>query len=293
MTATTIYEALKWASSFLENASREPKVAEILIKHELSMTQAQLISSLRENMASHTFRSYKAKIELHAQTGIPVQHLTGEETFFDRTFQVNADVLIPRPETEELVDHAIQTVKKKDWTDLTCVDVGTGSGIIAITLALELGDTVEKMYATDISDSALMIAKKNAGILNAPVDFFQGNFLSPLIDQGIKADILVSNPPYIDRGEIGQMADTVKNFDPELALFAENKGLLAYETILEQAKAILTEEAVILFEIGYQQGEAVTDIIHSTFSKSNVQVLKDINGKDRVVLAEVENTVRL
>ncbi|SES28098.1 release factor glutamine methyltransferase [Gracilibacillus ureilyticus] len=289
MTAPTIYEALKWASSFLENASREPKVAEILIMNELNMTKAHLISSLRDKMASETFCSYKAKIEQHARTGIPVQHITGKETFFDRTFQVNADVLIPRPETEELVYHVIQTVKKKGWSNFTCGDVGTGSGIIAITLALELGKRVDKMLATDISEKALAVARENADNLDAAVDFFQGNFLTPLIDQKVMIDILVSNPPYIDRNESEQMADTVKNFDPELALFAENNGLLAYETILEQAKSVLKEKAILAFEIGYQQGEAVSELIHSNFPKSDIHVLKDINGKDRIVIAEIEN----
>ncbi|MFC4402851.1 peptide chain release factor N(5)-glutamine methyltransferase [Gracilibacillus xinjiangensis] len=289
MTAPTIYEALKWASSFLENASREPKVAEILIIKELNLTKAQLISSLRDKMTSETFSSYKAKIEQHALTGIPVQHLTGEEIFFGRTFKVNSNVLIPRPETEELVDHVIKAVESKEIKNLTCADVGTGSGIIAITLALELGNRVDKLYATDISDLALNIAKENAGSLHASIEFFQGDFLTPLIDHGIKLDVLVSNPPYIDRKEIEQMDDTVKNFDPELALFAENNGLLAYDTVVKQAKYVLKDKAMVAFEIGYQQGESVSALIHNTFPNSNVQVLKDINGKDRVVLAEVEN----
>ncbi|PWU67002.1 peptide chain release factor N(5)-glutamine methyltransferase [Gracilibacillus dipsosauri] len=287
MPTITIYEALRRASSFLENASREPKVAEILLLHELGLTKASLISSLRDSMTQEAFSAYMDKIKQHATTGIPVQHLTGVEQFYGRDFTVNEHVLIPRPETEELIVAICETVRRKNRTDLTICDVGTGSGIIAITLAHELAEWKPRILATDLSPEALIVAKQNGRNHQAKIEFYQGDFLSPLMEKGEKIDLLVSNPPYIDPTEKKLMSDTVKNFDPDLALFAPNHGLAAYEAIIQQAKFVLNKDAILAFEIGYQQGMAVSDIIKTKFQHAKVNVLQDINGKDRMVMAEL------
>ncbi|WP_163539109.1 peptide chain release factor N(5)-glutamine methyltransferase [Gracilibacillus sp. YIM 98692] len=280
----TIHEALRWASSFLENASRETKVAEILLRHELNLNQAQLISRLRDTMNSYTYHSYKEKIEQHAATGIPVQHLTGEEEFFGRTFQVNQDVLIPRPETEELVDRVIRLVREKGWKSATFVDVGTGSGIIAITLALELEEF--DMMATDISADALKVAQNNAQNHQASIRFLEGDFLMPLIKEGIKVDMIISNPPYISYAETEELSDTVKNFDPNMALFADQNGLAAYQAIMEQAPQVLKPGGIIAFEIGHTQSEDIQTIIHKAYPNSQVKTYQDINQKNRIIITQ-------
>ncbi|SHM62631.1 peptide chain release factor N(5)-glutamine methyltransferase [Gracilibacillus kekensis] len=284
MTPQTIHEALYWASSFLEEHGTEAKVAEILLLHELKWTKTDLISNLREYLDPSTLKQYQKKIEQLATTKVPIQHLTGVEEFYGRSFHVNPHVLIPRPETEELIHYLLTNVKKKE---LSCVDVGTGSGVIAISLAKEWQNSVIEVLATDISTEALQVARKNAEKHQADIHFYHGNFLTPLIEQGKKVDMIVSNPPYIAYEEKDSLSETVKNFDPEMALFAEENGLAAYQSIIEQAPFVLNEKGILAFEIGHRQGKAVTSIIKRTFPNSEVDVIQDINQKDRIVFATI------
>ena len=284
MEQTKQYEVLQWASLFLENHQREPKVSEILLQHYLNVSRSKFYTMMRDPIAEDVIKLFKSAIKQHATLGIPVQHLIGYEMFYGREFAVNKHVLIPRPETEELVQHVIQTASQHQ-RPLTIVDVGTGSGIIAITLALELVHAT--VYATDISTTALEVAQKNAEQLQANVTFLEGDFLQPLQKENIQADIVVSNPPYIARAEEALLADTVKNFDPELALFAEDNGLAAYRLIIEQSKKVAKRHAVLAFEIGDAQSEAVRSLIKETYPTSNVHTIKDINKKDRIIYAQL------
>ncbi|MCT1901187.1 peptide chain release factor N(5)-glutamine methyltransferase [Oceanobacillus sojae] len=284
MTKTKIYEVLNWASLFLEQANREPKVAEILIRHHLGLSRQEWLLSLREPIPEDKLRKIKADIKKHAETGIPVQHLTGYEEFYGRSFQVNRDVLIPRPETEELVLAVKEYLASKRREPVRIADIGTGSGIIAVTLALELDNA--EVFATDISEKALKVAAQNAARLHANISFRQGNFLSPVINETAPFDVIVSNPPYIAKSEAQELSDTVRNFDPELALFAEEDGLAAYYMIIEQVKQMnLKEDTLLALEIGYTQGKPVKERIQQVFPDSHVEVRQDINGKDRIVLA--------
>ncbi|MFC4024951.1 peptide chain release factor N(5)-glutamine methyltransferase [Oceanobacillus longus] len=285
--STKQFEVLRWASLFLEKHDREPRVAEILLQHHLHVTRSQFFMLMQDPIPQDIVNRFQADIEKHAETGIPVQHLTGFESFYGRDFTVNKHVLIPRPETEELVQHVIQHAENRDNERLTIVDIGTGSGVIAITLALELPHAT--IYATDISKYALMVAKQNAEKLQANVTFLQGDFLQPVIGEGIQADIIVSNPPYIAKADAHSLSDTVKNFDPELALFAENNGLAAYQKIIGQAPKVIRKRGLLAFEIGHEQSETMHKLIHEVFPKSNVTTIQDINKKDRIVSAEINN----
>ncbi|WP_246187670.1 peptide chain release factor N(5)-glutamine methyltransferase [Ornithinibacillus caprae] len=280
------YEVLQWASLFLEKNNREPRVAELLLQHHLGMSRNEFYMHMRETVPALIRSKFEADIKEHAETGVPLQHIIGYETFYGRDFHVNEHVLVPRPETEELVQHVIQIAKSNSKSDhpITIVDVGTGSGIIAITLALELPNAT--VYATDISEEALAVAQRNAAQLQANVTFLQGDFLQPVIVQNIKTDIVVSNPPYIPRSDEESLSDTVKHFDPELALFADENGLAAYKKIISQLPSVINAEgAAVAFEIGHDQGEIVTLLLNKQFPKSKVDVLQDINGKDRMVVA--------
>ncbi|WP_087973642.1 peptide chain release factor N(5)-glutamine methyltransferase [Oceanobacillus rekensis] len=279
------FEVLRWASLFLEKHRREARVAEILLQHHLRVTRSQFFMLMQEPLPKAVVDPFKADIEKHAKTGIPVQHLTGYETFYGREFTVNKHVLIPRPETEELVLHVIQSAKNSNTEQLTIIDIGTGSGVIATTLALELPTAT--VYATDISDKALAVAKANAENLQANVHFLQGDFLQPVIDESIQADIIVSNPPYIAKEDAPSMSDTVKNFDPELALFAEAGGLAAYQQIISQVPEVMKSSALLAFEIGHEQGDALHALIHQKFPTSNVTTIQDINKKDRIISATI------
>ncbi|GAB2541992.1 peptide chain release factor N(5)-glutamine methyltransferase [Gracilibacillus alcaliphilus] len=279
----TIYEALGWASSFLMEHQCEPKVAEILLLDQLQWTKIDLMTRMRETMPEQAYQQFMHKVAKHAETKVPVQHITGKEFFYGREFQVNADVLIPRPETEELLEQVLTTVTKRS---IDCADIGTGSGIIAITLAKEWqGDKQAVVRAVDISEKALQIARRNAEVLQAPVQFYQGDFLQPLIEKGIQLDVLVSNPPYIAYQEKEQLSETVRYHDPELALFAANNGLYAYQQIIHQARQVMCTDGMLFFEIGHTQAEAVTALIQKQFPASRISICQDINGKDRIVQA--------
>lgn len=282
------YEVLQRASLFLEKAGREPKVAEILLLHHLQITKEQLLMRWRDSIDENTIEAFERDIFTHVETGVPVQHITKVEHFYGRVFEVNQHVLIPRPETEELVQQVIQQSRIMD-KPLTIVDVGTGSGVIAITLAIELPGS--KVFATDISDKALSVAKRNAQTLQAEVTFLEGNFLEPFLDVNKTADIIVSNPPYIPWSQSEELQDTVKNFDPELALFAENNGLAAYHAILRQMKDMkLSEQSMLAFEIGLDQSAAITNMIRQNLPSREVFTIKDINEKDRILLAKKINS---
>lgn len=277
------FEVLNWASLFLEKHDREKKVAEILLQHHLNVTRSEFFMNMHDILSPEMVAAFKEDIRKHVKTGVPVQHLTGYESFYGRDFNVNKHVLIPRPETEELVQHIIQSVDKH--AEQIIVDVGTGSGVIAITLALELPHAI--VYATDISEDALKVARQNAVQLGASVQFLEGDFLQPFSDHQLQADIIVSNPPYIARIEEPFLSDTVKNFDPELALFADEEGLAAYKKIIKNAPKAIKSEAMLAFEIGHKQSEAVQALIHTTFPKSESKIIRDINGKERIVSAKI------
>ncbi len=280
MMATTIFEARRWASLFLENHNREANVGMLLLQHHLEMSRSQLLAESRLELEETTWDAFKKDVERHAETGIPVQHLIGTEEFFGRTFNVNEHVLIPRPETEELVLGVINRLKRKE-RPLSGVDLGTGSGIIAITLALEVEDLT--LQATDLSSDALNVAKSNANQLGADVQFSQGDFLEPIIAKQEKMDLIVSNPPYIPERDRTSLEDVVEKYDPDMALFAEDEGLAAYKKIMEQVPQVANEDALLAFEIGHDQGGVVSDIIKQTYPQSQPEIVQDINGKDRMI----------
>jgi release factor glutamine methyltransferase len=280
------YEVLNWASLFLKEHHCEEQIAGILLQHHLSVTRSEFYMMMQEPIPEPIINRFKADIHKHVDTGVPVQHLIGYEMFYGRKFSVNNHVLIPRPETEELVQQIIEATEKYPQEQrLTIVDIGTGSGVIAITLALEVPRA--RIYATDISTAALQVAQKNANQLGANINFLQGDYLQPIIDNGINIDIIVSNPPYISKLDESTLSRTVKDFDPNIALFADENGLLAYRRILELSTKMAKQPSMIFFEIGYKQGNAVKTLIHHTYPQIDVDIIKDINENDRIVTAKL------
>ena len=220
---------------------------------------------------------YKGNLEealKQLELGIPVQYIVGNVNFYGYDFKVNKDVLIPRFETEELVNRTIKYIKKYISTP-KIVDVGTGSGCIAITLSKELNMRVD---ATDISPKALEIAKINNKDNNSNVTFYEGNMLEPLKKI---YNVIISNPPYISRNE--EIEDIVKKNEPEIALYADNDGLYYYEQILKNAKNYLEEKSIIAFEIGYLQGKQIESIAKQYFPESEILIEQDLSNKDRFI----------
>ncbi len=279
----TIHEVLSWASLFLQTNGCEASGALLLLEHHLKWDRSTIYMNLQTDVSHEDQQAIERDVRAHAETGIPFQHLIGSTEFFGRDFNVNADVLIPRFETEELVAEALRIIQRSGERITSIVDVGTGSGVIATSIACE--QKRMNVYATDISEAALRVAKGNMKKHNASITCFQGNFVQPLIDHQVKVQMIVSNPPYIAHEERETLSKTVSTYDPELALFAENEGLAAYETIVKQASDILDFGGILLFEIGFTQGEAVKKIIQQMFPTSEVDILQGINGKDRIVRA--------
>lgn len=279
-----VYEALKRASSFLQENGREEGAARILLQHELDLSYSGLIAAMRDEISEAQFNRFWANVEQHAK-GVPVQHLTGSEEFYGRNFLVNPDVLIPRPETEELIEETLQLIERHLFKEeLAIADIGTGSGIIAITMKCELPNA--QVTATDISQPALETAALNAERLHAEIDFRLGDLTEPIKDQ--KWDVVLSNPPYIGYEEAPSLSDSVRDFEPHNALFADQEGLALYEKMAEQLPKLINKPGIIGFEIGYQQGPAVEKMLKSAFPDALVYIKEDINKKDRMVFAIIE-----
>ena len=206
--------------------------------------------------------------------GKPVQYVVGNVNFFGNIIDVNEGVLIPRFETELLVEKIIKRYKNVS-RKLDILDIGTGSGCIAITLKKELDANVD---AIDISDAALKTTRENALKNDVKITIYKSNILRNV---SRKFDIIVSNPPYIAEDE--KIENVVKNNEPHLALYAKNNGLYYYEEILKTCKPNLKTKFFIAFEIGYKQKEAIIDLVYKYLGDVNVECEKDLSGKDRFI----------
>jgi len=206
--------------------------------------------------------------------GKPIQYITRRQEFFGREFRVTPDVLIPRPETELLVE----TVLKLRPTLGTFVDVGTGSGCIAVTLALERNVSG---YAVDLSAKALLVARNNASAHGAEVRFVRGDLLSPFAD-GV-FDVVVSNPPYVPLRDLTGMQREVRDWEPHLALFAGQSGMGVYERLAPEAWRVLKPGGLLAMELGFGQAEGVAALVRAW---KGVEILADFAGIPRVLVCE-------
>lgn len=210
------------------------------------------------------------------ELGEAVQYIVGNVNFYGYILNVDKRVLIPRRETEELVEEVIK--RSKDFINPTIIDIGTGSGAIAISLSKELNFHV---YASDISKDALEVAKDNSIKNNGNITFLEGDMLNPYIDHNLKADIIVSNPPYIKEDE--EIEEVVKNNEPHIALYAKNDGLEFYESILKDAKKVLNDKYLIAFEIGQSQGDDIKALTKKYLGDVKIEIKKDLSDKNRFV----------
>jgi release factor glutamine methyltransferase len=250
----------------------------------MKKSRASLLADLRMDIDKQVWEIFQQDVQKHAQ-GMPVQYMIGCEQFYGRPFKVNEHVLIPRPETEELVQGVLLRSERlfSEREQIDVVDIGTGSGAIAVTLALE--NKKMRVSATDISEKALAVAKENSEKLCANVHFYQGDLLNPIINAKQKADVVVSNPPYIPDEEIMELSTVVKDWEPALALSGGADGLLYYRKIVEQLPDVIRYPGLIAFEIGHGQGKDVKSMLENRFPKAEVQIEYDMNGKERKVFA--------
>lgn len=277
---STYHEVLKKAQREMEAANRGEQAA-LLYLLELTNKEAHnLYMEYDQVMGEKKITEYEAGIK-RLVAGEPLGHVLGFEWFYGYRFHVNEAVLIPRPETEELVANILAGYDEYfgNQENVTAVDIGTGSGAIAI--ALKKDEPKIHMMATDISEKAVMVAKENAEANEAIVEFMVGDMLEPLIDRNVKVDILISNPPYIPSVE--EMESSVVDYEPHVALFGGTDGLKFYRIIFENAAKILNERAMMAFEMGWNQKEALSAEARKYFPDAKIEVLKDMSGKDRML----------
>ncbi|OES44884.1 peptide chain release factor N(5)-glutamine methyltransferase [Domibacillus iocasae] len=277
-----IYEALKWASSYLIEHGRDVNAGELVMKHVLKTSRSDLLARLHDELKSGQMAAFQQMVMDHAK-GVPVQHLIGTEDFYGRSFIVNGDVLIPRPETEELVYHALQKIKT--MTNPIIADIGTGSGAIAVTMKAERPDA--DVYAVDLSAEAIKTAAQNAEVLGAEITFLQGDLAAPLMERELIVDILLSNPPYIPVNERETLSTVVVDYEPHMALFGGKDGLDLYRKLAEQLPFVMKKGGLVGVETGAGQTKDVAAMFQASFPNRETEIVYDINGKDRMVFLYV------
>ena len=272
-------QAITKACLLLRRQGKEESLARFLLMYILDENSQQFTNNISEQLSKEKEELYFSLIDKHIEKNVPLSHLAGFEYFYDRKFKVTKDVLSPRMETEELIYKVIEYIKSINKNNIKILDLCTGSGIIGITLRKELEFKSLEVVASDISEEALKVAKENAIMNEAEVKFIQSDIFENINE---KFDIIVSNPPYIAYNDKITMEDNVLNYDPHLALFAEEDGMYFYREIVENAKEYLEEDGLVFFEIGYDQREKILKLANENGFKA--EVYKDINGRDRMAI---------
>jgi release factor glutamine methyltransferase len=277
------------ASSFLgERGVEEHAVsAELLLQHVLGVTRARLLAMWSDPMDEDAFDALWALLQRRA-AGEPVQYIIGETYFYGLPFRVTKAVLIPRPETELLVERVLHMGRErwgKDEEGPLVVDVGTGSGAIAVSLAAE--QPAWRVAAIDISPEALEVARENAAANGVAerVAFLEGDLLDPAIGEyGASIDMLVSNPPYIRSWDIDGLQREVRDYEPHLALDGGADGLNPYRRMLQQMAAASVWPRIVAFECGLGQAQELAGLLRETGQWTNVSIVEDYAGIERHVI---------
>lgn len=289
---TSNRQALRWATCFLRQRGVENPAleAEVLLRHIRGWDQAQLYSCLESRIDLKNWGRFRRLVRLRARRW-PTAYLTQHKEFMGLDFMVTPDVLVPRPETEILVETALRIIEHM-WagrqgaqgSPLKVIDVGTGSGAIALSLA-KYAQVPLELWATDRSSAALTVAKQNCLRLQLEgrVKWAKADLLEGLASQGW--DLVVSNPPYIPRPELDRLPPEVRR-EPRLALDGGSDGLMIYRRLIPQAAAALAPKGWLALEIGWNQAQAVSAYVRSTGRFNEPMVIKDYAQKDRVIIAE-------
>jgi release factor glutamine methyltransferase len=256
--------------------------AETLLMHVLGCDRAHLHAHPERELSANECARYDEVVARRA-SGIPLQYITGHQEFYGLDFMVTPDVLIPRPETEHLVEAALEEIRRRS-APLRIVDVGTGSGCIAITVAHEASDAALEMHATDISEAALAVASYNATRLgvSGQIQFHQSDLLSAFADQPGSLDLVLSNPPYVGTSESDKVQREVREHEPHIAVFAGEHGIDIYKRLVPQAASALKSGGVLLLEIGYSIEAPVRALLTGW---RHLRTVADLQGIPRVVIA--------
>jgi release factor glutamine methyltransferase len=279
----TISETLKEASERLRAASVSNDLldAQTLLAEALGKDRTYLIINFNQRLPEDILSKFRAMIDRRA-VGEPLQYITGRQEFFGLDFQVTPDVLIPRPETELIVEETIRIVQRDRIARPVIVDVGAGSGCIAVALARELGDA--RVIASDVSEAALRVARRNAARhgLGNQVEFAASDLLDAY-DEKDFADFILSNPPYVSKEETPWLQREVRDWEPRLALTDSNDGLSFYRRLLKDAPSRLKPGGHLICEMGYLQSESVLLMVdHEVWD--GARLLDDLQGIPRTIV---------
>jgi len=271
----TVQKALRHACRRLEEgAVPVPRLtAEVLLCHALHCERSHLYAHPEERLSEAAQRSFEGYLAERLQ-GKPTQYITRRQEFYGREFHVTPDVLIPRPETEHVVEAALAV--GRDARGI--LDVGCGSGAIAVTLSLEVGRPV---WASDISEAALAVAAENARRLGAQVQFFASDVMEAVAGRSL--DLVVSNPPYVPLGEEAGLQREVRDWEPRTALFSGPRGLDMYRRLVADAARVLRPGGWLVLELGFKTAGPVREML--SFGWSHIEIRPDLAGFDRVLMA--------
>ncbi len=263
----TVEELIIYGKKYIHS-----EYTKMLLANLLNLNSLELLNYLDKQVDNELIDIYKKQVEA-VKNNKPIQYVIGNVDFYGNIIDINENVLIPRFETEELVEKTINYVRKYFNKKIDIVDIGTGSGCIAITLKKELDCNMD---AVDISAKALEVAKNNINKHQLNVNLHLGNLLDPL---NKKYDLIINNPPYIAYDE--EIMDIVKNNEPETALYADDNGLYFYKEIIKNSKNYLKEQNMLAFEIGRTQGLELKEYAYKYFPNSIINIEKDLQDNDR------------
>jgi len=256
--------------------------ADILVEHVFKITKKDLLINPDKTVQEILLNKFNGLVQERINKRIPVQYLVNKAIFMGEEFYVDKNVLIPRPETEILVEESVKLIKNSIKNDLSIIDIGTGSGCVACMLAKKTGC---KIIASDISEKALNVAKFNADKLDVAdkVEFMQSDILAGI---NKNFDFIVSNPPYIPLKDRETLQFEISGHEPHLALFADDeKGISFYEKLIEQTEHKLNKNGYFLVEIGIFQAPYITELLNKA-GFVGIKIIKDFNSIDRVVIAK-------
>ncbi len=280
----TIGRLINWTRQYLTDSGSDSARldTEVLLAEVLDCPRIMLYTRFDDDPGDEVRTKFRELVKQRA-AGCPVAYLVGHKEFFSLKFKVTPDTLIPRPDTEEAVQVILDLVKNNQSPARSIADIGTGSGILAVTLAKELPDA--RFAATDLSDTALKIARENAVSHNVAdqIEFFSGDLAEPLAGQTF--DIIVSNPPYVSEAEFDQCSRDVKQYEPSLALVAGPTGLEVYQRLVPQALNLLNPDGWLVLETSPMLAGSLQQLLQQ-HGYREVQIHQDLAGNPRVVLGQ-------
>src|SRR5699024_5765445 len=271
------------AEASLILSDREPRIASLLLEDLFGIDRVYLMLHEEEEVPGERHGIFE-KAVARAAAGEPYQYVTGFSWFYGYKMEVDENTLIPRNETEELVEFVLE---QEPDDGRTVADIGTGTG--AIGLLLQKHWHKNRVVLTDVSSGALEMAGKNAEALGVSPEIFRGSLFEPLTDRGIMADCIVSNPPYIAYDEKDELDASVYRHEPNLALFADDGGMALYKQMVDGLPTVLKPGGTVYFEIGWRQYTALSTYIKKVWPKTRPQLKKDMNGQDRILFFRWED----